>query len=205
VRNIEDLKGEKLDCFKDASKQFRKMQMVKTRLETWKMQHPLEYDQGYGALSLTGIFDLYVRHELLDWCPFTKFSAFEQMVWHQELVDFGVEQDFDPTDPDSKLLTNIVESTCIPRMIGLMDAFDISQKSHTLLAFKAIHAFLDYTNKQSSAMKDLLDCFQDRIQEGVDSLIDWIPDQPSSDQVSTAHSDRLKQEWINFYLIVLYS
>ena len=201
VKTLENLKSEKQNCFKDASKQFRKLQMVKTHLETWKIQHPLEYDQGYGALSLTGIFDLYVRHELLIWCPFLGPTLFEEMIWHQELVDFGVEQDFDPTDPDSKLLLHIVESTCIPRMIGVLDAFDISLKSHTENAFKAIHVFLDYTNKKSPSMHDLLDSLQERIQDGVDKILDWVP-ATSSVAMPTLNTDKLKEEWINYYVIV---
>ncbi len=57
-------------CLEDASKHFRKISHVKERFDTWKRSYPKEYEQAYGAMSLAGLFDLYVRHELLIWKPF---------------------------------------------------------------------------------------------------------------------------------------
>ena len=70
----EELLLEKDSCFDDASKYFKKLHHVKERLDKWKLDYPKEYEQGYGAMSMAGIFDIYVRHELLDWSPFTVFA-----------------------------------------------------------------------------------------------------------------------------------
>lgn len=55
--------------FDDAGDEFRSVRMIKQRFETWKAKYPKEYDEGYGALSMPGIFELFIRHELLHWKP----------------------------------------------------------------------------------------------------------------------------------------
>ena len=75
-----ELNDAKSTCFDDASKYFKKLHHVKERLDKWKLEYPKEYEQGYGAMSMAGIFDIYVRLELLNWSPFTVDFSFDMNV-----------------------------------------------------------------------------------------------------------------------------
>jgi hypothetical protein len=68
---IQDFQNKKSRLFDQVLKQFQQIEYVKEKFSIWKLQYPREYEQGYGALSLTGVFDMYVKYEMLDWNPFT--------------------------------------------------------------------------------------------------------------------------------------
>ena len=77
------------------------------------------------------------------------------MQWHEQLVDFGVEDSAitNPDDPDSQLLKNIIEKTCIPRFQVLISTFDIFSREKNGNALEYMRSFQDYSSLKSSAMQ----------------------------------------------------
>ena len=74
------------------------------------------------------------------------------MNWHQELSDFGTDQNhpLDPNDPDSKLLSAIVHKTCIPKLEALfLNCYDLYSRSSTENAIKSVDGILDYLSSKS--------------------------------------------------------
>ncbi len=76
------------------------------------------------------------------------------MKWHDELLDFGIEDSAatDPNDPEAQLLMIIVERTCIARFQSLVTTFDIFSSTQNDMALKCIRVLLDYTSIRSMAM-----------------------------------------------------
>ncbi|KAJ3274819.1 hypothetical protein HDV01_002023 [Terramyces sp. JEL0728] len=159
--------------FADASKYFRKISIVKEKLEGWKVHYPKEYEQAYGSLSLAGVFDIYVRHELLTWNPLKEFTKFEKMQWHSELTGFGITAEIH--DPDDQLLSRIVEKTIIPKLQNIiLSYYDVFSYTETDNLYQCLNIILDYVSKKSNAFQDLLDSLEDRIADVVKSLLDHV-------------------------------
>ena len=79
------------------------------------------------------------------------------MHWHEQLIDFGVEDSAvtNPDDPDSQLLQNIIEKTCIPRFQVLTSTLDLFSTVHNGNAFRYLISLQDYFSLKSFAMQVL--------------------------------------------------
>ena len=49
---------------------FRSLDNVMSKFNVWRRDFDEDYGNAYGDLSLTGVFELYVRYELISWDPF---------------------------------------------------------------------------------------------------------------------------------------
>lgn len=142
---MNDLEAEQKLVFQDASKLFKKIENVKDKFQVWKQMYPRDYDQAYGALSLTGgvvfyfwllVFEIYVKYELLTWQPFLVTTVGYWWLgicafWYNVLAPATLElwitnrryslrwligkAAIDPNGPDTKLLSNIIEKVCVSR------------------------------------------------------------------------------------------
>jgi hypothetical protein len=54
----------------DTADEYKSIVAVKSRFETWKAEFKEEYEKAYGGLSMPGVFEFYVRYEMLTWQPF---------------------------------------------------------------------------------------------------------------------------------------
>ena len=52
------------------SDDFRSLDNVMSKFDVWRREFEEDYGNAYGDLSLTGVFELYVRYELISWDPF---------------------------------------------------------------------------------------------------------------------------------------
>lgn len=57
--------------FDDVTDDFKTLEAVKSRFESWKTDFYEDYKMAFGSLSLPGAFEFYVRCELVTWDPFS--------------------------------------------------------------------------------------------------------------------------------------
>ncbi|KAI8902715.1 hypothetical protein BC833DRAFT_572187 [Globomyces pollinis-pini] len=215
ARPESELEIDRLACFEDASKHFKNLRYVKEKFELWKSQYPREYDQGYGAMSLASVFDLYIRFEIVQWNPFVDTLALEEMEWHRLLADFGLNNDskMDPNDPDSKLLSTLVEKTVIPKIRkAIMSSYDVFSPSHTANAINLVNSLLDYLSLKSDAMQvrcylfpyhqDLLDSFEDRILDTIHEALEHVPQKSKFTFMASENDYSFKAAWLQPFLEV---
>ncbi|CAG8441783.1 1445_t:CDS:10 [Ambispora gerdemannii] len=58
------------ELFNDVREEFKSISLIKSKFEEWKSEYREEYLKAYGGLSLPGVFEFYIRYELLLWDPF---------------------------------------------------------------------------------------------------------------------------------------
>jgi len=100
------------DFFNDTNENFKDLSIIKKNFEDWKEKYTKEYNQGFGGLSMPGVFELFVKYELLLWEPLENYREFEDMIWHQEASTYGTTNmmeldNYDPEDEDNKLLIRL--------------------------------------------------------------------------------------------------
>ncbi|KAJ1344051.1 hypothetical protein BSLG_001191 [Batrachochytrium salamandrivorans] len=174
-RSLEEIITEHKHLFDDAKKQYRSISPIKDRFQAWKWEYPKDYNQAYGALSLAGVFELYVRYEHFGWNPFKTSVHFEDSVWHQELSSFGVsdEHTMDPNEPEAALLKKIAEKTIVPQLIAIIDTFDPFSADQTRLLTSMTSQLLDYIDKSSSVFKRLMDALVLTFKSALDTAADY--------------------------------
>ncbi|TPX55683.1 hypothetical protein PhCBS80983_g05116 [Powellomyces hirtus] len=161
-----------IHMFDDVGEEFRSLRMIKQRFETWKVKFPKEYEEAWGALSIPGIFELFVRHEMLQWDH--EKGTFESMQWHQSLADFGVTADkaINTDNPDVDVLKRIVEKVVIPRLKTKGPIYDPYSDDQTTALVSAVNQCLDYMDADSEHLQSLISVFEARVRSITSALVD---------------------------------
>ncbi|KAJ3018332.1 GC-rich sequence DNA-binding factor [Thoreauomyces humboldtii] len=175
--------------FDGVANDFRSLGVIKQRFETWRAKFPKEYDEAYGALSIPGIFELFIRHELLEWDHTKSGCAFEKMRWHHFLADFGHgadvngnamdadgirngDGDGDAGNPDANVLTRVVEKVVIPRIKALADVYDPYSEDQTKTILSAVSQCLNYVEKDGEVFKGMITSFESRLNSIVHAVVE---------------------------------
>ncbi|CAG8799860.1 856_t:CDS:2, partial [Cetraspora pellucida] len=67
---IDEISYHKTKLFEDVIDDFKFIYLVKSKFDTWKREFSEDYTKAYGDLSLPGVFEFYVRYEMLLWETF---------------------------------------------------------------------------------------------------------------------------------------
>ncbi|KAI8996079.1 nineteen complex-related protein 2-domain-containing protein [Gaertneriomyces semiglobifer] len=156
--------------FDDVSEEFRSLPSIKKRFEQWRRDYPTEYENSYGGLSMPGVFELFVRQELLAWDPKAALPRFEDMNWHSALVDYGHSDDPMEDVEDEHLLTRIVEKVVIPRIKSRIAMYDVYSWEETLSFYGMAHQCLDYVDAGGPAFQGLIGLIETRLSESTTGL-----------------------------------
>ncbi|CAG8492960.1 24650_t:CDS:10 [Gigaspora margarita] len=121
VSKLDELSYRKIKLFDDVDDDFKSIYLVKSKFDTWKREFSEDYAKAYGDLSLPGVFEFYVRYEMLLWETFVGHSDFNKMEWYRTISGFNdANSSSTLSENDDKLLTKIVEKVIIPRAIHLV-------------------------------------------------------------------------------------
>ncbi|KAI9101299.1 nineteen complex-related protein 2-domain-containing protein [Phlyctochytrium arcticum] len=99
--------------FVDATKEFRSLKHIVHRMKSWKENYPTEYKDSYGELSLVGIFEIFVRRELIQKGICRSPGNFEDMEWVRWLYDYASDSE---TEVETALFQRIMDKTVIPQL-----------------------------------------------------------------------------------------
>ncbi|CAN0877529.1 Transcriptional repressor ILP1 [Linum grandiflorum] len=158
----------------DASEEYSQLQVVKERLENWKMKYAASYRDAYMSLSIPAIFSPYVRLELLHWDPLHKFADFIDMKWHSLLFNYGLAEgasDLNPGDADSNLVPQLIEKVAIPKLHHqIVHCWDTLSTLETENAVATTNLFLSYVPASSQAVVELLVAIRTRLADAVANI-----------------------------------
>ncbi|CAN1828451.1 Transcriptional repressor ILP1 [Linum perenne] len=159
----------------DASEEYSQLQVVKERLENWKMKYAASYRDAYMSLSIPAIFSPYVRLELLQWDPLHKFADFFDMKWHSLLFDYGLPEgasDLNAEDADSNLVPQLVEKVAIPKLHHqIVHCWDTLSTLETGNAVSATSLVINYVPASSQALAELLVAIRTRLADAVADIM----------------------------------
>ncbi|TPX34988.1 hypothetical protein SmJEL517_g02493 [Synchytrium microbalum] len=163
-----------LYLFADTLDEFCSIPIIKAKFESWKNTFRQEYEQSYGGLSMPGVFELYVRQELLAWEPFSTYLDLESMNWHESVMGYGMNPNAMEIseDEDVRLLPKIVEKVVIPRLVSRVDIYDPYSCKQTKLALRIVGQMLNYTESDSKAFKTLIGAFEARIDSVISAIVE---------------------------------
>ncbi|KAJ3143064.1 hypothetical protein HDU90_002938 [Geranomyces variabilis] len=151
--------------FHDAGAEFRSLRMIKQRFDTWGAKFPKDYADAYGSLSIPGIFELFVRHEMAAWEPENNPIRFDASEWHAVLATEG-------TDESLEVLKRVVEKVVAPALARRAATYDPFSLSQTRNVTAAVTQCLDYLDTGSDAFKALTAAYQARLSATTAALVE---------------------------------
>ncbi|CAG8456080.1 9433_t:CDS:10 [Racocetra fulgida] len=151
---IDEISYHKTKLFEDVIDDFKSIYLVKSKFDTWKKEFSEDYAKAYGDLSLPGVFEFYVRYEILLWETFKGHSDFGQMEWYQTISGSNDMNSSSDISENDKLLTKIVEKVIIPRAIHLVKVLNPYSSEETKSAIEFCKSMLKFVDKNSPKFKD---------------------------------------------------
>ncbi|CAO3650050.1 unnamed protein product [Cunninghamella blakesleeana] len=155
---LDDIQINKLDrLFDDVTDDFKTLEAVKSRFESWKTDFYEDYKMAFGSLSLPGAFEFYVRCEIVAWDPFSDPIEFDTMNWHKTLSTYGIiDGDDQHEDMDIELLNKVIEKVFIKKIQKLLDVWNPISSKETRYAIQAIEQISYYVEKHERSYQNLL-------------------------------------------------
>ncbi|KAG9293655.1 hypothetical protein G9A89_018992 [Geosiphon pyriformis] len=192
--------------FNDVDDEFRSISIVKSKFEAFKTEFREDYAQAYGSLSLPGVFEFYIRHQLLMWEPFKTNTQFSAMRWYDILSEYGVSNihEIDYQDDDIRLLEKIVDKVILPKLTLMVNTFNPYSKTQNEATVELIDQVLRQLGNSSQKFKDLIWAFTNRLISIVSSIkynkptVEWPKFDESETLVMRA---RERYFWRNFTLL----
>ncbi|CAG8830727.1 34561_t:CDS:2, partial [Racocetra persica] len=164
---IDEISYHKTKLFEDVIDDFKSIYLVKSKFDTWKKEFSEDYAKAYGDLSLPGVFEFYVRYEILLWETFKDHSDFGKMEWYQTISGFNDMNSSSDISENDKLLTKLVEKVIIPRAIRLVKALNPYSSKETKSAIEFCKSTLKFVDKNSPKFKDFTSAISSCLQNVV--------------------------------------
>jgi len=186
------------EFFSDTNENFKDLNIVKKNFEDWKEKYAKEYNQGFGGLSMPGVFELFVKYELFLWEPLEKYREFEDMIWHQEASTYGTTNmmeldNYDPDDDDNKLLIRIVEKFAIPKVKELIKLWNVFSINQTRNLLRILILLQDYIKAKDSFFIGVIEEIENKFKNTIEKIISHNPIQRVTPQrnISPHHYEQI--------------
>ncbi|KAJ3170405.1 hypothetical protein HDU87_008799 [Geranomyces variabilis] len=151
--------------FHDAGAEFRSLRMIRQRFDTWGAKFPKDYADAFGSLSIPGIFELFVRHEMAAWEPANSPIRFDASEWHAVLAADGTEESLE-------VLKRVVKKVVAPSLARRAAVYDPFSLAQTRNMTAAVTQCLDYLDSGSDAFKALAAAYQARLSTTTTALVE---------------------------------
>eukprot|EP00002_Diphylleia_rotans_P037555 TRINITY_DN8400_c0_g1_i5.p1 TRINITY_DN8400_c0_g1~~TRINITY_DN8400_c0_g1_i5.p1 ORF type:complete len:791 (+),score=208.43 TRINITY_DN8400_c0_g1_i5:45-2417(+) len=154
--------------FGDAADEFRNLSIIKEKMERWKNTFPTSYKEAFVSLSIPTLFAPFVRLENMSWYPFSQ-PDFTKSAWYSQLFDYGMSENPDADDEDSKLIPTLMDKIVL---VGALDLFkstwDPESVNQTKAALDFLNEILIYVEPSAQSFVDTLDVILQRLTEMVE-------------------------------------
>ncbi|CAJ0644858.1 13527_t:CDS:10 [Entrophospora sp. SA101] len=160
----------------DVIDDYKSISIVKSKFVEWKNVFDEDYRRAYGGLSLPGVFEFYIRYEILFSETFQKYAEFNKMDWYNFISEYGdtiVDSNStnEGSDDDVKLLCRrILEKAILPRATQLINSYNPYSSKHTNFIIEFCNKILDYVDRSSPKFETFLMSISDRLQNTIKSL-----------------------------------
>nr|CAG8554086.1 6774_t:CDS:10 [Entrophospora candida] len=160
----------------DVIDDYKSISIVKSKFVEWKNEFDEDYRRAYGGLSLPGVFEFYIRYEILFSETFQKYAEFNKMDWYNFISEYGdtiVDSNStnEGSDDDVKLLCRrILEKAILPRATQLINSYNPYSSKHTNFIIEFCNKTLDYVDRSSPKFETFLMSISDRLQNTIKSL-----------------------------------
>jgi len=168
------------DFFSDTNENFKDLSIIKKNFEDWKEKYPKEYNQGFGGLSMPGVFELFVKYELLLWEPLENYREFEDMIWHQEASTYGTTNmmeldNYDPEDEDNKLLIRLVEKFAISKVKELVRLWNVFSVKQTRNLLRILMLLQDYVKSKDTYFIGVIEEIENKFKIIIERMLSHNP------------------------------
>ena len=113
------------EILSDVVEDFAGVKNIADKFQDWKFNFEKSYNETFAGDSLRKILTPLVKLQLLQWNPMDNDCVdISEMMWFQDLEEYGLRQDeeADDNDPDQlKLVQDVVEQAVIPKLTGITE------------------------------------------------------------------------------------
>lgn len=189
------------EFFSDTNENFKDLSIIKKNFEDWKEKYIKEYNQGFGGLSMPGVFELFVKYELFLWEPLEKYKEFEDMIWHQEASTYGTSNmmeldNYDPEDDDNKLLIRLVEKFAIPKVKEIVKLWNVFSVNQTKNLLRILMLLQDYIKAKDTFFMGVIEEIENKFKNTIEKILSHNPIQRVTPQRNISQH---RYEQINYW------
>ncbi|KAJ3094497.1 GC-rich sequence DNA-binding factor 2 [Phlyctochytrium planicorne] len=148
----------KADVFADVSKQYRDLSAIKQKFLDFSHEHSEDFKRCYASLSFPSVADLFIRHDMLGWNPFTKtvrcVDELQRFKWFRILSNNDLDD-----EAETPILTLALGKSVLPRLraiAGSLDLFSDEQVSGFRSLLLKLSEFSETDSKSFKALTTTL-------------------------------------------------
>ncbi|CAB4423137.1 unnamed protein product [Rhizophagus irregularis] len=189
AKEIDEISYHHTKLFEDVTDDFKSIELVKSKFISWKTEFNDDYTKAYGGLSLPGVFEFYVRYEIMLW----NTLKFDRMEWYKVISEYSIPESNTSqirTDDDFTILSKVFEKIILPRIAYLVKTLNPYSSKQTMSFIEIFGNILNHIDRKSQKFQDVINEVSKRLQNVVMSL-ETIPENinipaDSNKDISTA-------------------
>ncbi|CAI2165371.1 13410_t:CDS:10 [Funneliformis geosporum] len=169
---IDEISYKRTSLFDDVIEEFKSIALVKSKFVSWKTEFNNDYTKAYGGLSLPGVFEFYVRYEMM-LCNALKINDINDMEWYKVISEYSAESSknqMETDDEDFTVLTKVLEKIVLPRIVHLMKTLNPYSSRQTKSLVDFLKKTLKYVDSNSQRFQEIIITVSARLQNVVESL-----------------------------------
>ncbi|GES75458.1 GCFC-domain-containing protein [Rhizophagus clarus] len=115
AKKIDEISYHHTNLFEDVTEEFKSIALVKSKFMSWKIEFNDDYTKAYGGLSLSGVFEFYIRYEIMFW----NTLKIDRMEWYRVISEYSIPESNTgqiSTDDDFTILSKVLEKIILPRI-----------------------------------------------------------------------------------------
>jgi len=194
---IDEISYHRTSLFEDVDEDFKSIALVKSKFMSWKTEFNDDYTKAYGGLSLPGVFEFYVRYEIMLWDILKVNDTVYDTEWYKVISEYSVSESNESntiqTDDDITVLGKFFEKIVLPRITHLVNTLNPYSSKQTISFIEIFEKILNHVDRKSQKFQDVIIAVSERLRNVVMSLETIpknvnVPILDSNDSISIARN-----------------
>ncbi|RIA92826.1 nineteen complex-related protein 2-domain-containing protein [Glomus cerebriforme] len=152
---IDEISYHRTNLFEDVIEDFKSIASVKSKFMSWKTEFNDDYTKAYGGLSLPGVFEFYVRYEIMLW----NTSKVNHMEWYRVISEYSAPESNTSqigTDDDFTIMSKVFEKIILPRITHLVKTLNPYSSKQTMSFIDIFEKILDHVDRKSQKFQNVV-------------------------------------------------
>ena len=176
TEKLDKLREYSYTVFSDTDETFCSFDLIKQKLEHFKLRQREAYFQAYVSESLPQLFSPLVRLELLKWDPLleggSRSPSIEEMEWYKCLYSYGMvgeDNTLQNGDADDALVPTLVEKVLLPKVKFLIvERWDVTNVRESRAIRGLVEELFVYLDGENEDLQELLLIVKNKVHSELD-------------------------------------
>ncbi|GBC06176.1 hypothetical protein RclHR1_06670016 [Rhizophagus clarus] len=155
AKKIDEISYHHTNLFEDVTEEFKSIALVKSKFMSWKIEFNDDYTKAYGGLSLSGVFEFYIRYEIMFW----NTLKIDRMEWYRVISEYSIPESNTgqiSTDDDFTILSKVLEKIILPRIACLVKTLNPYSSKQTMSFIEILSNILNHVDRKSQKFQNVV-------------------------------------------------